>query len=268
MKKNSSLVIGLVSIVLIIAWMFLFIKYSNSFVVNIYFLAINTLLIVYLIETKKSKKNVNMERVILISSIIFCCICCFMEYINKLTVPFIILSLLIVYMFYYLILTLSYLNKPKKLIFETSLCTLILGVVNERSWQVLALLFLSIKSYISYISTLYENNLKNNDDYEKKKNVYKLKLLKLDAKIDLMILFVYVSILLSDYLLAIGSVELFSKFVFDGTNKIMMIFSKGFLTIFIFLAFLFISIFLGIVIKKYFPDMEKNIIERILNDKF
>ena len=268
MKKNSNLVIGLVSLVLIIAWIFLFIKYSNSFVVNIYFLAINTLLIVYFIVTEKSKENINMESVIVISSILFVSICCLMEYINEMTLPFIILSLFIVYLFYFLILTLRYLNKPKKLIFETSLCTLILGVVDKHSWEILALLFISIKTHISYISVLYENNQENNEDYEKKKNIYNLKLSKLESKIDLMTLFIYVSILLSDYLLDIGCVEWFSKTILDGTNKIMMIFSKGFLTIFIFLVFIYISIFLGIIIKKFIPNIEKIIVEKILKDEF
>lgn len=262
MKKNSNLVIAFVSLVLIMVWMLLFIKYPESFVVNISFLAINTLFIVYSIETEKNKENVNMERVILISSIIFCCLCCFMEYINKLTLPFIILSLLTVYLFNFLILVLSYLNMPRKFIINTLLCSAILGSINESSWEFLGLLFISIKTYISYLGNLYENN------HGKNKNMYKLKLSKLESKLDFMTLFIYCSILLSDYLLIIGVVEHLSNKFFGGSNKIDIILTKGFLTIGIFEAFLLISIFLGIIIKKYFPDMQKKIVERILNDKF
>lgn len=267
MKKKSNLVIAFVSLVLIMVWMFLFIKYPESFVVNISFLAINTLLIVYLIETVKSKENINMEGVVLVSFIIFVCICYFMEYINKITLPFIILSLLIVYVFNFLILALSYLNIPRIFIITTLLCTAILGAINESSWEVLALLFISIKTYISYLSNLYEINQEKNNDYKKNKNIYKLNVSKIEVKLDFMTLFIYSAILLSDYLLVMGIVECLSNNVFGGSNKIEMILTKGFLTIAIFEAFLLLSIFLGIVIKKYFPDMEKNIIERILDDR-
>ena len=135
MKKNINLVIAFVSLILILVWMHLFMKYSESSVVNISFLAINTLLIVYLIEAVKSKKNINMEGVVLISSIIFVCICCFMEYINKITLPFIILSLLIVYLFNFLILALSYLNIPRIFIITTLLFAAILGAINKSSWE-------------------------------------------------------------------------------------------------------------------------------------
>lgn len=262
MKKNSNLVISFVSLAQIMVWMFLFIKYPESFVVNISFLPINTLLIVYLIKMEKSK-----ERVALISSILFFCISCFLIYINKLTVDFIILSLLIVYVFNFLILALSYLNIPRIFIITTLLCAAILGAINESSWEVLALLFISIKTYISYLSNLYEINQEKNDDYKKNKNIYKLNVSKIEVKLDFMTLFIYSAILLSDYLLDMGIVECLSNNVFGGSNKIEMILTKGLLTIAIFEAFLLLSIFLGIVIKKYFPDMEKNIIERILNDR-
>ncbi|WP_288962047.1 hypothetical protein [uncultured Peptoniphilus sp.] len=268
MKKNINLVIAFVSLILILVWMHLFMKYSESSVVNISFLAINTLLIVYLIEAVKSKKNINMEGVVLISSIIFVCICCFMEYINKITLPFIILSLLIVYLFNFLILALSYLNIPRIFIITTLLFAAILGAINKSSWEVLAFLFISIKTYISYLSNLYEINQEKDDDYKKNKNIYKLNVSKIEVKLDFMTLFIYSAILLSDYLLVTGIVECLSKNVFGGSNKIEMILTKGFLTIAIFEAFLLLSILLGIVIKKYFPDMEKNIIERILNEKF
>lgn len=268
MKKNINLVIAFVSLILILVWMHLFMKYSESSVVNISFLAINTLLIVYLIEAVKSKKNINMEGVVLISSIIFVCICCFMEYINKITLPFIILSLLIVYLFNFLILALSYLNIPRIFIITTLLFAAILGAINKSSWEVLAFLFISIKTYISYLSNLYEINQEKDDDYKKNKNIYKLNVSKIEVKLDFMTLFIYSAILLSDYLLVMGIVECLSKNVFGGSNKIEMILTKGFLTIAIFEAFLLLSILLGIVIKKYFPDMEKNIIERILNEKF
>lgn len=268
MKKNINLVIAFVSLILILVWMHLFMKYSESSVVNISFLAINTLLIVYLIEAVKSKKNINMEGVVLISSIIFVCICCFMEYINKITLPFIILSLLIVYLFNFLILALSYLNIPRIFIITTLLFAAILGAINKSSWEVLAFLFISIKTYISYLSNLYEINQEKDDYYKKNKNIYKLNVSKIEVKLDFMTLFIYSAILLSDYLLVTGIVECLSKNVFGGSNKIEMILTKGFLTIAIFEAFLLLSILLGIVIKKYFPDMEKNIIERILNEKF
>lgn len=262
MNKNSNLVISFVSLAQIMVWMFLFIKYPESFVVNISFLAINTLIIVYLINMEKSK-----ERVALISSILFFCICCFLIYINKLTVDFIILSLLIVYVFNFLILALSYLNIPRIFIITTLLCAAILGAINESSWEVLALLFISIKTYISYLSNLYEINQEKNDDYKKNKNIYKLNVSKIEVKLDFMTLFIYSAILLSDYLLDMGIVECLSNNVFGGSNKIEMILTKGLLTIAIFEVFLLLSIFLSIVIKKYFPDMEKNIIERILNDR-
>lgn len=268
MKKNSNLVIALVSIAQVMVWMLLFIKYPERFVVNIYFLDINTLLIVYFIETEKSKENVKMERVIIISSMLFCCICCLIECINVLTLPFIILSLLIVYLVNFLILALSYLKMPRKFIINTLLCAAILGSINESSWEFLGLLFISIKTYISYLGNLYENNQEKKDDYEKNKNMYKLKLSKLEPKLDFMTLFIYCSILLSDYLLVIGVVENLSNKFFGGSNKIEVILTKGFLTISIFEAFLLLSIFLGIIIKKYFPDMQKKIIERILNYKF
>lgn len=268
LRKNWNFFIALVSLAQIMVWMLLFKKYEECLILNISFCIINIPIFSYIMVTKKNKDNVNIESVFLVSFILLLVICCLMEYMNKFTLVFIILSLLIVYVFNFLILALSYLNIPKIFIITTLLCAAILGAINESSWEVLALLFISIKTYISYLSNLYEINQEKNDDYKKNKNIYKLNVSKIEVKLDFMTLFIYSSILLSDYLLVIGIVECLSYNVFGGSNKIEMILTKGFLTIAIFEAFLLLSIFLGIVIKKYFPDMEKNIIERILNDKF
>lgn len=282
MKKNSNLVISFVYLAQIMVWMFLFIKYPESFLVNISFLAINTLLIVYLIKTEKSKENVNKERVALISSILFCCICCFMDYINKLTLPFIILSLLIAYLINLLKVISKFLNIHKVFFIFTLIFATILGSISVKYWQILALLFLSTKTYLSYISILYENKQNKDSNIEENNRKYKLKLKKIEAELDIIDFLTYISISVSDYLYELKVVNCISKFLFDEKYelefnytkgflfyvkyKIELYFTKGFLTIVIF-TILYIGI---VLLKKYinknYLRIKENLADKIFDD--
>lgn len=281
-KKNSNLVIAFVSLILILVWMFLFIEYPKSFVVNISFLAINTLLIIYLIETEKTKENVNMEKVILMSSIVFCCICCFMEYINKLTLPFIILSLLIVYLINLLKVISKFLNIHKNFFIITLISATVLGSISVKNWQILALIFLSTKTYLSYISILYENKKKTDSNIEKNKGNYKLKLKKIEAELDIIDFLTYISISVSDYLYKLNVVNCIYKFLFDEKYelefnyiieilfnvkyKLELYFTKGFLTIVIFTILYIVIVLVKKYINKKYPKINENLADKIFED--
>lgn len=221
MKKNSNFVIGVVSIVLIMAWMHLFIKFPESFVVNIFFLAINTFLIVSLIETEKSKDNVNMGRVVVISSIIFCSLCCFMEYINKLTLPFIILSLLSMYLLYFLKILFDLLNVNFLFILLMFIITMIIGIMTK---NMLIYLFKTITS--DSIHKLKKIK-KRKEDNDNEKNMIKLLIdndFIIQLNIDLSINIVYNKF---DKLLEIEQIRSFAKFLFHGDSILEIIFARG-----------------------------------------
>lgn len=281
-KKNINVVIAFVSLVLIIVWMLLFIKYPERFAVNIYFLAINTLLIVYLIETEKSKESVNMERVILISSILFCCICCLMEYINQITLPFIILSLLSVYLINLLKVFSKFLNIHKVFFIFTLIFATILGSISVKYWQILALLFLSTKTYLSYISILYENKKNTNSNIKENNRKYKLKLKKIEVDLDIIDFLTYISISVSDCLYELNVVNCISKFLFDEKYelefnytieilfyvkyKLELYFIKGFLTIVIFTILYIVIVILKKYINKKYPRIKENLADKIFDD--
>lgn len=271
MKKNSNFVIRVVSIVLIMAWMLLFIKFPESFVVNIFFLAINTFLIVYLVETGKNKENVNMERIILISSILFCSLCCFMEYINKLTLPFIILSLLIVYLINFLKVISKLLNIHKEFFIFSLISAIVIGSISAKYWQILAMVFLRI---------LYENE--QNKDYNIKENNIKYKLKKIKSELDFINFLIYNSILVSDYLYELKLVNRITDFLFycklelelnDTIGflfylkyKLELNFTKGFLTIVVFTVLYIITALLKKYINKRYPKIKENLAHKIFDD--
>ena len=221
MKKNSNLVIAFVSVILLLVWMHLFIKYSESSVVNIFFLAINTFLIVYLVETGKNKENVNMERIILISSILFCSLCCFMEYINKLTLPFIILCLLTVYLLYFLKILFDLLNVDFLFILLMFIITMIIGLKTK---NILIYLFKTITS--DSIHKLKKNK-KRKEDNDNEKNMIKL-LIDNDFIIQLIIdLSIKIVDNIFDKLLEIEIIISFAKFLFHGDSILEIIFARG-----------------------------------------
>lgn len=222
MKKNINLVIAFVSVLLIMLWMVIFINSPESFVTNIPFMGINTFLIVYLIETYKVKDNVNMERIILISSILFCSICCLMKYINNLTLAFIILSLLIVYLIYFLKKMFILLNVNFWFLLLMFIITMILGLMTKN------MLLLIFKS--ATCNSIYKNFI--NDKKPEKNNKEGKKIIKHIINSDIFVQLVFnisvdFVVYKSGNLLDNELVRDFSNYLFSGESMLEILFARG-----------------------------------------
>lgn len=227
-RRNVKLIIGFASVLLIMLWMIIFIKNSKSFVINMLFIAMNTIIIVYIINNEKSKENVNTESVILISSIIFCCLCCFMEIINKLTLPFIILSLLIMYLLYFLKTLLVILNVNFWFLLLIFTITMILGLMTK---NILIFIFKTITSEPIYKNFIINN--KKEEDSDKRRNIIK-SIINNDIFIHL-IFYLSVNFVInkSDKLLEIELVRRFSEYLFNEQYMYEIIFTRGAISLFI-----------------------------------
>ena len=228
MRRNVKLIIGFASVLLIMLWMIIFIKNSKSFVINMLFIAMNTIIIVYIINNEKSKENVNTESVILISSIFFCCLCCFMENINKLTLPFIILSLLIMYLLYFLKTLLVILNVNFWFLLLIFTITMILGLMTK---NILIFIFKTITSEPIYKNFIINN--KKEEDSDKRRNIIK-SIINNDIFIHL-IFYLSVNFVInkSDKLLEIELVRRFSEYLFNEQYMYEIIFTRGAISLFI-----------------------------------
>lgn len=222
MRRNIKLIIGFASVLLIMLWMIIFIKNLKSFIINILFMAMNTIIIVYIINNEKSKENVNTESVILISSIVFCCLCCFMENINKLTLPFIILSLLITYLLYFLKTLFVILNVNFWFLLLIFTITMILGLMTK---NILIFIFQTITSEPIYKNFIINN--KKEEDNDKRRNIIK-SIINNDIFIQL-IFYLLVNFVINKYdkLLEIELFRRFSEYLFNEQYMYEIIFTRG-----------------------------------------
>lgn len=265
--NKVNLIGSVISIFLTLFFMYIFIQ-GSEYLINSFFVSFSVtyFLSVFGKVIKKNIYNIRKKPIVYLFILIIIYIILLIFQIKDIIIAYFILITLNIYVIHFLLLLFKYLNIPIPLAITMLIVLIIFGLITEKTWMFVAMLVLCLKTFFSYDNILYEYK-KGNRYCKKDEGKYKANLIKFNARIDLITLFIYITIVFSDKLL---SDEIISKIVqklFNEYNTIYSVIVKGGIN---FCGF-GLSLILTSLVKKYIkskhPDILPKLANTILNNK-
>lgn len=237
-KWNIKFFSSLIYIVLILIWMDIFIKNSNSFFINILFLLINIPCVINIISNIIRKNN-EIGKLLFITLLTFIFLSHLIYESNLKVLPYIIMILLIIYLFYLLIIIHVLLELSPLFLITISLVIIIFGLSNHYNYSLIS----KISSYLKIYKKIKYS--KNNKIYRTTKNkLSEYKSINEEIRFSIIKEYIYFAIKIADKFLDLGIIKDFSKFLFNGESNLEIVITKGILSLCILCSFLLITAFI------------------------
>lgn len=227
---------SLIYITLVLIWMNVFIKNSNRFLINNLFLLINIPYVINIIGNIV-RKNSEINRRLFSIKVFTFIVLSYLVYKSNLKIfPYIIVSLLIIYLLYLLKIMLALMQLSSLLLIIMISVIFILGMSNHNKYSHIS----KINDFLKIYKKLKSSKSKRK--YQTKKNkLAEDKSITKKIRISIIKECLYYAIKIADKFLELGIIKDFSKFLFNGESNLEIVITKGILSLCILCSFLLIT---------------------------